>query len=185
MEYTFKVALNDQDYYNFNKFVAFKGKQGKKEIRKARFYLSVLFVALAVLFLVLEDFSKDGLYSALAYVILLVIVQALFKPMMHLIIKMQIKMLKKGGKMPYSAESVLTFTDEGFSEVSAEHKTEQTYAAIECVSVVEGMAVYVHINKLMGFLLPEKAFEDKAQWDGFVVFLQTKVPTVDFYPNKK
>jgi hypothetical protein len=185
MEYAFKVTLNDQDYYEFNKFVAFKGKQGKKEVNRVRFYLSVLFIAIAVLFWAMSDFSKDGLYDALVYVILLVIVQALLKPMMRLIIKIQIKMLKKGGKMPYSAESVLRFTDEGFSEVSAEHKTEQAYAAVERVSVVEGIAIYVHINKLMGFLLPEKSFENKAHWDSFVAFLQTKIPIVDFYTSKK
>ena len=96
-----------------------------------------------------------------------------------------LEMLKKGGKMPYSPQAEMTFTEEGFSEFTSEHKTEQIYTAVECVSVVEGVAIYVHINKLMGFLLPEKVFESKQQLDEFITFLKTKVTTVDFYPMKK
>ena len=185
MEYSFNVLLTDQDYYEFNKFVTFQSRHGKKEIKKMRLYLVVLFAVLALLFLVLEHFSMNGVYSAVGYLVGLLIAQALFKPLMHLILKMQIKMLKKGGKMPYSPQAEMTFTEEGFSEFTSEHKTEQIYTAVECVSVVEGVAIYVHINKLMGFLLPEKVFESKQQLDEFITFLKTKVTTVDFYPIKK
>ena len=183
--YTFPVKVSEKEYYDFNVFVMCKSAYGKKDMKKSRIYISILFVGLALLSCILEDFSTECYYQAALYLIMLGVTQIILKPMSLAILKAQIKSMKKGGKMPYSAEAVLEFTETGFSETTADHKSEQAYTAVERVSVIEDVAIYVHINKMMAFILPKACVETQELWEELESFLRTKISIVDVYPKKK
>ena len=90
-------------------------------------------------------------------------------------------MLKKSGKMGYSPNAVMEFYDEIFVETTPENRTEQSYSAVERVSVVEDRTIYIHINNVMAYILPVTAFESKEQYDSFLSFIRTKCAIVDVY----
>ena len=82
-----------------------------------------------------------------------------------------------GEKMPYTADAVLEFGIEGFTE----NKTEQRYSAVERVSVIQGKAMYVHINRMMAYLLPVASFESPEEWNRFIAFWEEKEIPADRY----
>ena len=179
--YTFDVHILEKDYYEFNKFVSFKSPHGKKQMRGLRIFLIVIAVILCALSVWSNGFTEDALIDGIAYVIVFGAVQALLVPFMKGFIKLQIGFVKKSGKMPYSAQAVMTFDEEVFTETTEENKTELKYSAVERVSVREGYYIYLHINNLMADLLPYASFADKKQYEEFLQFLKGKVPTIDFY----
>lgn len=184
MKYTFNVCLTDDKYYQFNKFIAFKSVYGRKDMMKTRIFFSVLILACA-LFLGLLEGGTSGLWRAVLNLIFLILFQLLLNPIVCWVLRLEIKVMKKRGKMPFLSNSVIEFDEEKIYETTSEQKIEQNYSAIERISVIEGQGVYCHINKMMAFILPIDAFENEDKWQDFVAFIKTKVETVDEYPLKK
>lgn len=182
--YTFDVHILEKDYYEFNKFVNLKSPHGKKQMLGLRILFIVLALALCALSVWDNGFSEDALIDSIAYAIVFGIVQALLTPFMKWFIKLQIRFVKKNGKMPYSATAKMVFDEETFTETTEDNKTEVKYSGVERVSVVEGYYIYLHINNLMAYLLPYASFEDKKQYEEFLSFLKTKIPQIDFYEEK-
>ena len=89
--------------------------------------------------------------------------------------------MKKTGKAGYSPESVLEFGDETFIETTPDNKTEQRYASIERISIVDNKVVYIHVNNIMAYILPLSCFETKEQYDEFFEFIKTKSANIDIY----
>ena len=183
--YTFNVRVLEKDYYEFNKFVSLKSPHGKKQMLGLRILLVVITLALCVLSVCSYGFTEDALLDSIAYVITFGIAQALLVPLMKGLIKLQIRFVRKNGKMPYSAQAVMTFDEESFTETTEENKTEVKYSAVESISVREGYYLYLHMNSLMAYLLPYASFEDKTQYKEFLTFLKEKVSTVNFYEEEK
>ena len=89
--------------------------------------------------------------------------------------------MKKNGKAGYSPESVLEFGDETFIETTPDNKTEQRYASIERISIVDNKMIYIHVNNIMAYILPLSCFETKEQYDEFFEFIKTKSANIDIY----
>lgn len=181
MKYQFNVKLNDQDYIKLNNFCMVKSYYGKKQMKSIRILFIALFAALWLLSLVSGGFTKESFIGVIPTVILCVLVQVFLPKIFMWLNKMHIKNLKRDGKMPYSASSVMEFYDDYFAESTPENKTEQKYAAVERISVVEGETIYIHINKLMAYILPVSCFNSKEQFESFVEFIKTKCENIDVY----
>lgn len=181
MKFQFAANINDQDYINFNDFCMVKSYYGKKQMKSIRILFIALFVALWLFSLFSGDFTKESFFGIIPSAILCVLVQVFLPKIFMGLNKMHIKNLKRGGKMPYSPSSVMEFYDDYFVESTPENKTQQKYVAVERISVVEGKTIYIHINKLMAYILPISCFNSKEQFESFVEFTKTKCENVDIY----
>ena len=170
--YIFNVNLSDEDYVEFNKFVSIQSAYGKKQMRGLRIWVAAIMVLLCALSLWTEGFTEDGWIACISYIIVFVSMLFLLKPLMLWLIKLQVKFVKKNGKLPYSMTAVMSFDEEGFSETTEEEKTEMKYFGIERVSVLPNRFIYLHKNNLMAYIFPYASFESKEQGEEFLSFLK-------------
>lgn len=75
----------------------------------------------------------------------------------------------------------MEFCDDCFTEITDEAKTEVKYSAVERISIISGKVIYIHINKLMAYIIPIYSFESKEQYSSFISFIKTKNNNIDFY----
>ena len=176
MNFSINVNLTDNDYYIFNKFCLLKSRYGKKRAITFRLLLVVI-----TLFPVIYTLLRDGLTVMIVpNILLLIIFQLLIIPFYSLVLKLNIRALKKSGKLPYNITSQLDFLDDSFIEITSDGKNETKYSAIQCVSITDAY-IYIHINSLLGHILPRSAFESEEQYSKFLEFLKTKCSIIDAY----
>ncbi len=179
----FQVHLNDNDYFEFNKFHQLQSHYGASVIKKTRILLTVLFGILILFSFWSNGFTEDGFLNAGIYLVLLIIFQVFLKKFFLETIKANIKHLKKQGKLAYSEYSEIEFLEKSFTETTPTNKTEQSYASLERISVLDGKYIFLHTNNLMAYILPANAFRNQEEYDTFLQFIQSICPTVDFYKN--
>jgi hypothetical protein len=89
-------------------------------------------------------------------------------------LKLNIWIMKKSGKLPFSKNVSLSFYDGHFDQVTETAETKTKYSAIERVS--EGKAaVYIYIGAIQAFIIPLAAFESESQKAEFMAFLRGKM----------
>ena len=181
MNYTINVSLTDNDYLDYNIFWMLKSTYGKKQLMKCRVIIFLIF-ALSALFVLI---TGDGSVGNFVFIGLMVVMLALFQIFMPCFymrtIKSQLKTLKKSGKMAYSSEATLEFTDEMFTETTSDNKTEQKYSCIERVSIITDKAIYIHTNNVMAYLIPMSSFTSAEELRSFIDYIKTKALIVDMY----
>lgn len=181
MKYQFHIQLNDQDYLEFNKFIMYRSAYGKKQIARLRILVSVIFLAGMLVTLAMGDTPFHFLFAIIEWAVLLVGFQLCLKPFYNVILKSNIKRMRKTGKMPYSSESTIEFYDDYLVEADGETKTERKYSSVERVSIIEGERVYFHINNIIAYIIPYTAFESAEQYREFREFVKKKFPVIDRY----
>lgn len=174
--YSTDITLSEKDYYVFNKFCLLKSKKGKKQLLTYRILLTIIILIFPLFFTI-----KDGPSNIIfAYLLLLILFQALTIPFYTLILKLHLKSLKKSGKPLYSATSHLDFCEDVFIETTPNNKTEQKYSGIERVSIYNNY-IYIHMNPVLGYILPRSSFENDGKFAEFIEFIKTKCNSVDIY----
>lgn len=182
MLFKFNIHLDDKDYLDFHLFWMTRSPYGKKNILLVRILAAVVLGAMALVSLADgSDSLKTFLLGVIPHIILLALFELLLVPFLGWSVKGQLKALKKKGKMGYSPVSELEFYDETFVEITPDTKTEQTYSAIERVSIIAGKIIYLHANNVSAYLLPLSCFASKEQFDKFCAFLQTKCANIRVY----
>lgn len=181
MNFKFNINLNEKDYLNMNVFWSFKSPYGKKEIIKMRLWIAAICLVGAFFSALSEKLLLWSIVGMIPYFIILVIFQFLLKPFWIMILKANIKSMKKKGKLPFSAASEIEFFDEIFIERTADNNSEIKYSAVERVSILSNKVIYIHINNLSGYALPFSSFESKVQYDDFIDFIESKCAIVDIY----
>lgn len=181
MKFRFSISVTDQDYLDFNKFVMFHTPYGKKQMRMLRIMYAVIGLLGMIVSLMLQGISFFSVFTVLFWIGILVALQLILKPLQNWALKSNIKRLKKSGKMPYSPQATVEFYDDYVIDDDGCAKAQRTYASFERVSVVPGKAVYLHINSLMGYMIPYATFESEEQYGEFLEFIKEKIATVNCY----
>ena len=181
MKFKFNIRLTDKDYLDFNKFWMLKTPYGKKQISLSRKLLYLIFAIGIFIVLFMGEITTQTYITIGGFVVLCLLFQALMARFFILSLKIQIKTMKKSGKMPFSEESNMEFYDETFIEYTTENKNEHKYSAIDRVSVVGGQVIYIHLNNVMAYMLPFDSFESVEEYNRFFDFIKTKVNIVDIY----
>ena len=181
MKFKFNIRLTDKDYLDFNKFWMLKTPYGKKQISLSRKLLYLLFAIGIFIVLFMGEITTQTYITIGGFVVLCLLFQALMARFFISSLKIQIKTMKKSGKMPFSEESNMEFYDETFIEYTPENKNEHKYSAIDRVSVVGGKAIYIHLNNILAYVLPFDSFESVEEYNRFFDFIKTKVNIVDIY----
>lgn len=176
-----KISINvsKKDYLDFNIFVMFKSKEGKKQILLYRIAIFLLFVGFACFVVAGKELSVGTFIGIIPHLILLVLFQALLKPFMVWIVKGNIKSLSKSGKLLYSEYSEMEFCDDVFTEITADNKTEQKYSAIEEVDIIRGQAIYIRLNRLLAYIIPESCLESSEKYEELLKLLREKCSVVN------
>lgn len=174
MKYQFDVKLSEQDYYDFNVFHMLRSEYGKKQLKNIRITLTVVLLALCVIFWVGEGFSADTVISTIVMMATFVVFQIFFPKFLKWSIKGTISGLKKSGKMGYAPEAVMEFYEDCLIETTPDKKIEQKYETLENICIVDMKMIYIYENNVAAFMLPVSCFKSKAELDEFVEFLQTK-----------
>ena len=109
------------------------------------------------------------------------IIAEIFTPsILTFFLKQTLKSQKKTGKAGYSPNSQIEFYDDYFTETTSDGKTENKYSAVERISILDEY-VYIHINSLMAYILPQSAFSSDEQYNDFLSFITSKCSVVDKY----
>jgi len=174
MPFELKISLTDEDYIEFNRFWMMRSHYGRSEMLKMRLMISALVILALLAVCISQGFSYGTVVYVISFLITLVAFQLLYNPVMSAALKQHIKMLKKKGKMGYSPESTMIFSEESFTEITPTTKTEQAYSALERVSVIGDGVIYVHLNNVTGYIIPAAAFASAEERGAFIEFIGTR-----------
>lgn len=181
MKFRFDVKLSERDYVDYNLFHLTKSPYGKKQLFSMRVMIAVLTVLLAVMALVKNGFTTEGLIQAIAPIFIFTVLQLLLKPLFSVFTRVAVKSMKKTGKPAYSPTSVIEFDEDSFTETTPENRIEQKYSSVERISIIKDRFVYIHINNIMAYIIPMSSFETKEQYAAFTDFIKTKCVSIDIY----
>lgn len=178
MEFSFRFHISEQDYLDFNLFHAMASKSGKKSFLQLRLMSAALFLLAGGWYLLQYGLNLDGVIAVCVFSGCAIASFFSFKYVHRFILKRHFKSLKKQGKLPYSQDAAMTFTDTAFTESTDINKSEFTYSAICDAYIVNDRMLYLYIDTLRAFILPVSAFESKAQLDAFLDFIGQKAVAV-------
>ena len=181
MDFRFNVTMTDQDYLDYNTFWMLRSPYGKKQIKTFRIAITVFFVIASLVFLFIDGFSIAFVFEIIPLVIVFSLIQIFLPIFFSWALKLQIKNLKKSGKMGYSPESIMEFYEDRLVEITSDNKTELKYSGVERISIVDHKVIYIHVNNVMSYLMPISCFESREQYDSFLEFIRTKCANIDIY----
>lgn len=182
MKFVFNVNMTDKDYLDYNVFWMTRSAYGKGQLWGLRIFLVIAGIIPLGMRLWHSGFSVESVLGIIPIAVVLILAQLLLAPLFKLFLRGQLKALKKSGKTGYSPESIMEFSDDGFCEITPTSRTEQKYDAVERVSVIEGGAIYIHVNNVMAYVLTSECLGDRRE--DFLAFIKTKCDTVDVYSAK-
>lgn len=181
MRFQFHIHITDADYFDYNQFCMLRSPFGRKQLTALRTVIAVIISGAILILFIGGGFTPDSLISVIPLLILLAVSELFITRFFSFILKLQMKGLKKSGKMSYSPVSVIEFYDDRLVEITQEQKIEQKYTAIERISVVDNRIIYIHVNHIMAYLLPLTCFESTEQYNDFLVFIKGKCNQIDIY----
>lgn len=180
MKFRFNINITDEDYYRFNEFQALKTPFGKKQLLKSRIGSMLFLFAVVLLSVIVDGLTLEVILWRIPACIFIGVVVWLLPKAVMLMVKKQLKQMKKHGKPGYSPSSVVEFYDDCFAETTPENKTEQKYTAVENVFVVEGRVIYLFVNNIMAYIIPRSSFESVQQYNDFLNFIEAKCEQVKY-----
>lgn len=180
MRYVFDIFLSEADYIDFNVFHLSCSVYGKKHQRVLRMMLAAIFAVAALINFLAEGISPVTVAYALLLGGLGLLLTVFHGKFSGFITKLAIGNLKKSGKMAYSPESRLGFTDEGILEITPDGRTEKRWESIERLYIREGKVWYLYMNNTAAFIMPEAQLRAQTNLEAFRGFLEEKCPIVEY-----
>lgn len=181
MLFKFNVNTTDEDYLDYNIFWMTKSHYGKKSMVGARNIFLIIAVVISLLIFVKDGFSLHTAITIIPYLIAIALLAILYKPFCIWLLKVQIKSMKRQGKLAYSPISDMEFYEEYFTETTPDNKTEQKYTSVERVSILANKTMYIHVNNVMSYILLYSSFESEEQYEKFLAFIKTKCENIDTF----
>ena len=94
---------------------------------------------------------------------------------------MQVKQLKKAGKLPYNKEANLEFYEDKIVAVSENSQAELNYSGLERLCIVKNRYIYAYNSSLSAIILPIPQIRQQVNEGEFLQFLTEKCPNVEHY----
>ena len=181
MLFQLNINLNEDDYLDFNKFHSFESMHGKKLINKTRIFFVLAMIILATLFLLVIGLTTFSITYAVLLLLFALLYMVFFKKVLTRNIKVQIKRLKKIGKLPFDPVSTLEFHEDKMVEITASRRTEQGYNIFERICVVKDRYILLYHSSVAAYILPVAQINTQLNQNEFVDFLSTKCTNVEYY----
>ncbi len=175
MNFSFDVALCEKDYLYFNVYTLKVYGIFKKQV----LFLRILFAIALIGMSVYEIFRFEDLISSIVFsaIMLIILIPAeIFVPKyLAFFTRLQVKSIIKKGKALYSKSSKMEFSEQFFTETTDTARVEQKYSSVEKISYSEEMkTVYLHINKMMAYIIPTASFDSPEETVRFLKFIKEK-----------
>jgi hypothetical protein len=181
MKFQFQISLNEDDYFQFNKFHLFQSPYGSKRSYRGVTLAGVIFLVIAFLLTLLKGFTTRAVVEAIP-ILLFSLLLFFYKPYLLFVLKAHIDRQKKKGKVAFSPKASMEFYEDHLVETTEENRTEQKYVSVERISVVKERYVYLHTNNIMAYIIPMAAFASKEEYDSFLAFAKESISEkIDFY----
>ena len=124
--YQFEYSLNDNDFWEFNKFHMQSATSLKKQINRMRLMIPMIFAILFFAFWARGNAETVVLLIiAAVYTIISIIMFFAIKPMVMRSTKRRIKFMKKQDKLPYPEHVIMKFEDDLFIEITKDQETKK------------------------------------------------------------
>ncbi len=180
MLFQLDIKLTEEDYLAFNCFHALESSYGKKQRRRNRIFFAVAMVIVIVSNICAEGWTTFSAIYAILLGLFTVLYMLLFKKISKLNIKVQLKRLKKMGKLPFDPESKLEFYEDKLVEISASKRIEQGYDAIEQIYIVRDRFVLMYQSSVAVYVLPLPQLKEQLEQEDFLRFLSQKCSIVEY-----
>lgn len=171
--FKFQYLLNDNDYLEFNKFHLSNAPINKKALLFLRLMVPVMLALLFLLTLLKSEDLTVEIGTLVTCVLVSVAWFFLVKPLMVASTKLNIKMMKKHGKLPYGKNISIEFHEDYFIETTSETETKTKYSFIERMAY-GNYAIYIYISPIQAYIVPLTVFESAEQRDAFCAFINHK-----------
>ena len=171
--YRFEFTLNDEDYWEFSKYHANNAPSLKNLITAARLFLPAVLILLTVLSALSYKDLNSFISRIIFYAVSSVVWVFALKPFLLFFLKIQMKLLKKDGKLPYGQNSLVTFGEDFVVDISDETETKIKYTKIEKISV-GSIAIYLYFSAAQALVIPFSVFENDAHKAEFLEFIKGK-----------
>ena len=171
--YQFEYVLNDRDYVAFSIHHMRNSQANKRSILIIRLLiLLILFISFLRNF---SDYTEHGILigGVILYVICFMILWFAMKPLSEFILKVQIEMAKKEGKLPYDREITMEFYEDYFIEITKETENKTKYTKIEKI-IIGDNAIYIFVSAMQSFIIPFSVFKSEKQRSKFEFFIKNK-----------
>ena len=179
MHYQLKIQLTNADFLAFNYFHSLESTIGKKQFKQARTVFAVVMAVIVALVLLISGWST---FSAL-FTVLIGLFSVLFllflKKIAKLNIRAQINTLKKSGKLPFEPEANYDFYEDCFIIRTENMCSEDSYATLERIDVVENQYAFLYNSSMSAHVLPIAQIRDQVNQEAFLQFLSTKCGTME------
>ena len=177
--FQFQIDLTDKDYLCFNRHHLYHSKPGRSFRTKMKVIVPVIFALFLLLFWILELPASFIWTEAVLLAILTVLWFCFFRKFMQMLLKKQVKNMKKAGRLPYQRQTTLVFDEEEIVETSDQSEFRNQYDAIE--KVCNGSCgLYLYLNAVQAFLIPDRAFAGPEEKQALLEFLRRKCPGAVF-----
>ena len=174
MNYTFSYTINQDDYFQFNRYHIRNAAFAKRRQLTMRLIVSGIFIAAAVLFYLPSRAQGDFPVISVAYLALAVLFGVFFYQISDFAIKRNIKKMQKKGRLHYDKEITYAFYDDFFREIAQDIVSEIKYSLI--TSIDEGKsAIYLYISIQQAHIVPHRVFATASERESFLQFLKSKI----------
>ena len=171
--FKFTFTLNDDSYYELNKWHNLNSPAGKKNLFRYRARMPLVSLLVISIFLLtnMDLVLVIGVAVVLTVLSFLWIVLAKAMFLKHL--RRNINIMKKSGKLPYGGGNTLLFNEDVFVSVAPEKETKVKYSAIERIVETESY-IFIFTSSIQAVIIPRSAFSDDAEKVRFIAFLESK-----------
>lgn len=170
--FEFSYTVSENDYIEFNRYHVQNSMAGKRS-RKIALYI----ILAALLLLLVTDIISGNMgkitYTLIIYLVIGILMLLLLVPMMRWNIKLNIKLIKKSGRLPYENEVYLRFEDDLLIDKTPLTEIKTSYAKLERIAVGTS-GVYLYNSAISAILIPNSAFANAAQKYDFLQFIHKK-----------
>lgn len=181
MLFQLNVNLSENDYLDFNNFHSFESTHGKKLIRKTRIFFILTMVFLAALVVLILGWTTFSVIYATLLLLFTLLYMVFFKKVLTRNLKVQIKRLKKIGKLPFDPVSTLEFHEDKMVEITALQRTEQSYSIFERICVVKDRYILLYKSSVSAYILPVLQIKEQLNQEDLIEFLSKKCTNVEYY----
>ena len=181
MLFQLNINLSEDDYLDFNNFHSFESTHGKRSIRKTRIFFILTMVFLAALVVLILGWTTFSITYAALLLLFTLLYMVFFKKRLTRNIKVQIKRLKKIGKLPFDPVSTLEFHEDKMVEITALQRTEQSYSIFERICVVKDRYVLLYKSSVSAYILTVLQIKEQLNEEDFIEFLTKKCTNVEYY----
>lgn len=181
MNYVFDILLTEADYIDFNVFHMSRSAYGKKHQRMMRGLVAVIFAVAALVNFLAEGISPVSVAYAVLLGALGLLVTVFSGKTSGFTMKLVINNMKKSGKLAFSPESRMEFSDAGIVEITPEGRLEKRWESMERLCIREGKVWYLYMNNTAAFILPVEQIAAQADPAEFRRYLESRFAQVDVF----